>query len=178
MPGSGELDEMITAAIRGDRSAFACLLEREGPTAYRAALAILRSPDGARDAVQEAAIRAWEGLSDLRAASAWPTWFRRIAIRAALDESRRARSSREVTMPLDLRASHPDPAPAIEERVSILMALERLPPGDRAILGLRFGADLTVPDIATALDLRLGTAKARLNRALVRLRAELGDDNE
>jgi hypothetical protein len=51
------------------------------------------------------------------------------------------------------------------------------------LLGLRFGEDLTVPDIASTLEIRLGTAKARLHRALRRLRKEIGmtmknDDEE
>lgn len=72
-----ELEELVSDALAGDRSAFACLLERETPSAYRAALAILRSPEEARDVVQEAAIHAWQELPRLRRAAAWPAWFRR-----------------------------------------------------------------------------------------------------
>lgn len=62
-----DLEELLSDALAGDRSAFACLLERETPSAYRAALAILRSPEEARDVVQDAAIRAWQGLPRLQA---------------------------------------------------------------------------------------------------------------
>jgi hypothetical protein len=72
----GQFDELVRDAVAGDRTAFASLLDGEAPTAYRAALAILRSPELAHEAVQEAAIRAWQQLPTLRASAAWPWWFK------------------------------------------------------------------------------------------------------
>lgn len=171
-----QLDELVRDALAGDRSAFACLLEREAQPVYRATLSILGSPEDARDAVQEAAIRAWQQLPKLRNSAAWPAWFRRIAVRTALDESRRARRSREVQLPDQVDGELSHPMPHRDEMLTVLAALSRLPAEDRALLGLRYGADLTVPDSAEALGIRLGTAKARLHRALKKLRTELGDD--
>jgi DNA-directed RNA polymerase specialized sigma24 family protein len=77
--------------------------------------------------------------------------------------------------------NEPDPGPAADERLTILAALSRMSPDDRVVLGLRFAADLEVPDLAAALGIRLGTAKARLHRALRRLAIELtkyGEDDE
>jgi len=168
------LDQLVRDAVRGDRLAFASLLETETDGAYRVALAVLRSPEDARDAVQDAAIRAWLRLPELRNGSAWPSWFRRIAVRVALDEHRRARRSREVQISNELEAGESTRMDPDNEVVAVLTAFERLSPDDRALLGLRYGADLTVPDTAIALGIPLGTAKARLHRALKRLRAELG----
>jgi DNA-directed RNA polymerase specialized sigma24 family protein len=95
----GELEELVREAAAGDRSAFASLMEPHMSAAYRAALAVLGSPDDAREAVQEAALRAWQRLPQLRDASAFPAWFRRIVTRAALDVSRRAYRVRELTLP-------------------------------------------------------------------------------
>jgi RNA polymerase sigma-70 factor (ECF subfamily) len=173
----GQFDELVRDAIAGDRTAFARLLGGEAPTAYRAALAILRSPELAQEAVQEAAIRAWQQLPTLRAPAAWPWWFRRLAVRVALDEHRRARYSREVRLTsTDIGGGDPDPMGGADDRLSLLSAFARLSADDRVLLALRFQSDLTVPDVARTLGIRLGTTKARLHRAIGRLRAELRDD--
>lgn len=170
-------EDLVSSALAGDRSAFACLLEGETPSAYRAAFAILQSPEEAREVVQEAAIRAWQQLPGLRSADAWPAWFRRIAVRLALDERRHARHVREIRLSDEVALGGDDPMPGTDETVSLLAAFGRLPADDRALLALRFQLDLTVPDVAAALGIRVGTAKARLHRAVARLRAELRDDH-
>lgn len=172
-----DLEELVSDALSGDRSAFACLLERETPSAYRAALAILRSPEEARDVVQEAAIRAWLELPRLRRAAAWPAWFRRITVRQALDERRHARHMRESQLFDDAWPGLTDATTDSDDAVSLLSAFDRLRAEDRALLALRFHLDLTVPDVADALGIRVGTAKARIHRAIAKLRAELRDDN-
>ena len=175
-PG-GELGDLVEAARAGDRLAFEQLLERDAPIAYRAALAVLRSPSDAEDAVQEAALRAWERLPQLRDPAGWTAWFRRIAVRSALDHARRGHRSRELVLD-SWTATSTDPAPAADERVTLLAAIGSLSADDRAILGLRFAADLQVADVADALGIRLGTAKARLHRALGRLRDLLGEEGQ
>jgi RNA polymerase sigma factor (sigma-70 family) len=59
------------------------------------------------------------------------------------------------------------------DRLELVAAFDRLSPDDRAILALRFYADLEIPDAAAALGIPLGTAKSRLHRALGRLREQL-----
>lgn len=175
MSHGGELGELVEAATAGDRGAFEQLFERDAPVAYRAALAVLHSPHDAEDAIQDAALRAWERLPQLRDPAGWSGWFQRIAIRAALDRARRGPRARELTISTDLDRAGPDPAPVSDDRLTLLEAMGRLSADDRAILGLRFGADLEVPDLAAVLGIRLGTAKARLHRALARLRAILAE---
>jgi RNA polymerase sigma-70 factor (ECF subfamily) len=169
------LQELVSASVAGDRSAFADLLEREAAAAFRAALAILRSPEEARDVVQDAAVRAWQQLPRLRSADAWPAWFRRITVRLALDERRHARHAREIQLSDEMGLAA-DPASRSDDAVSLLAAFGRLSPADRALLALRFELNLTVPEAAAALGIPVGTAKARLHRAIARLRKELSDD--
>ena len=54
----------------------------------------------------------------------------------------------------------------------------KLSKDDRAVLGLRYGADLPVPEVAAALGIPLGSAKSRLHRATSRLAAAMGDGHE
>jgi RNA polymerase sigma-70 factor (ECF subfamily) len=62
---------------------------------------------------------------------------------------------------------------AAEERTALLGALERLNERDRLVIAYRYLFDLSEAEMAAALDLRPGTVKSRLSRALDRLRAEL-----
>ena len=157
--------------------AFAALVQAEGPGAYRLARAILGSSADAEDAVQEAFLHAWKELPGLRDADRWPAWFRRITVRAAIDRGRRRARIHEI----DLGTHEPEPmadaSAAVVERDDVARALRGLPADDRALLALRFLADLEVEDVARALGVPAGTVKSRLSRLLSRLRTESGDES-
>ena len=165
----------MTAARAGDRDAFASLLDGEVGIAYRLARVVVRSDASAQDAVQEACIRAWRDLGRLREPDRWEPWFRRIVIRAAIDEARRDGRARRA-MPAQLDPVVPDESDALARRDAIARALEFVSPDERALLALRFVSDLDLPDVARALGIPLGTAKSRLHRALAKLRAKMKDE--
>jgi RNA polymerase sigma-70 factor (ECF subfamily) len=166
--------ELVIAARGGDRDAFASLVGLESGDAYRLTLSILRNPHDAEDAAQEAFVRAWSELPALRDADAWLPWFRRIAVNSALELNRR-RGNGHVTVPLgELEpAPAPDGSGQVAARDQVNRLVGCLDQADRALLVLRFGLDLELPDVAAALGIPLGTAKSWLHRALARLRAEL-----
>ena len=164
---------VVLAARSGDAGAFATLVHAETPAAYRLALSIVRSPAEAEDAVQEAFLRAWRDIGSLREAELWPAWFRRLTVRSALDQTRRRPRVREVDLELASDVPGRDSAVQPAERLALMAAFDRLAPDDRAILALRFFADLELHDAAAALGIPLGTAKSRLHRALGRLREKM-----
>lgn len=166
-------DRLVLSARSGDSTAFAAIVHAETGAAYRLALSIVRSPAEAEDAVQEAFLRAWRDIGRLRDPENWAAWFRKLTVRAALDQTRRRNRVREVD--LDLIADVPWIEPALHpaDRLELLAAFDRLPPDDRAILALRFFADLEISDAAAALGIPIGTAKSRQHRALARLRSHL-----
>lgn len=176
--------ELVAAARAGDEVAFATLIEAEAPRVYRAVLAVVRSPEDAQEVIQDASIRAWRQIHGLRETASWAGWFRRIAVRQALDAAGRRdrRRVREISLESadggwSANLGGSDPSSRWAERAAVMGALASLSKDDRALLGLRFGADLEVPDVAEALGIPLGTAKSRLHRALKRLAAAMeGDD--
>ena len=171
--------ELVSAARLGDQVAFERLIEAEAARTYRAVLAVVRSPEDAQEVMQDASIRAWRQLGGLRDADSWPAWFRRIAVRQAIDRAGRQGRVRLREVSLDAvedRAGQ-DPSSGWADRASVMDALRTISSEDRALLGLRFGADLAVPDVAAALGIPLGTAKSRLHRALGRLAAAIGEDD-
>lgn len=167
----------VMAARGGDDEAFARLVDLEAPAAYRLALTIVRSPAEAEDAVQDAFVQAWRRIDSLRDPDRWSAWFRRLLVRCAVERARRRHLVREVDLDLALDIPRLEPSPHPAERLALLAALGRLDPSDRAMLSLRYFADLEMQDVADALGIPLGTAKSRLHRALGRLREGLGQES-
>ena len=170
--------DLVIAARAGDGDAFMDLVQLETPEAFRLTLAILRQPPDAEDALQEAFVRAWRELPGLRDLERWPAWFRRITVNAAIDTGRRKKAFHIV--PLGFHEPPPiaDSSAGLADRDEVTRAMGHLDAKDRALLALRFGHDLELPDVAAALGIPLGTAKSRLHRALGRMRKEMESVDE
>ncbi|MFN8623349.1 MAG: RNA polymerase sigma factor [Chloroflexota bacterium] len=164
-------------AARGDHDAFAVLVHRSVTRLDALARLVLRDADLARDAVQEAFVRAWRDLPRLREPDRFDAWLRRLTVNACMDATRtQRRRVVEVRLTADVR--HPpvaDGVAALADRDFLERALQRLPPDQRVLIVLRFHLDLTLPEAAEALDIPLGTAKSRLHRALATLRDTIVD---
>ena len=109
------------------------------------------------------------------------TWLYSIALNLVRDRVRRAQAEERATR---LQVRDPvatgapsgdwgDPFAAIDDRDAVNRAMTALSPEERDTVSLRFGADLTVPEIAKLLDEKLTTVEGRLYRALRKLRDEL-----
>jgi RNA polymerase sigma-70 factor (ECF subfamily) len=170
----GILDErpttsgLVSAARRGDRDAFRALVEPSLRSALGAARIVTRSDADAADAVQDALLSAWLGLGALREPEAFPAWFRRHVVRAAL----RKATARGRLVELDVAVAAPDGAldRAIDVR-TLGRAFDRLEPDDRVLLTLHHFWRLPVAETAAHLGLPEGTVKSRVHYAMERLRA-------
>ena len=169
--------ELVERARRGDHDAFAELAGALVARLDAAARLILRDHDLARDAVQEGFIRAWKNLPALRDPDRFEAWLRRLVVRSCIDVMRR-RGSRPVEVeltPVDGPVIA-DAASAVADRELLDQALRRLEPELRAVVVLHYYLGLTLPDVATTLGIPTGTAKSRLNRSLVAMRASITAD--
>jgi RNA polymerase sigma-70 factor, ECF subfamily len=160
----------IQMAGTGENAIRELLLSRLS-SAYRLATCILRDPQAAEDAVQEAALRAWTSRHELRDPSKVDAWFGRIVVNVCRAElARSARRRLEVAAePAVERWAEPGDAWALRDETS--RALARLTPEEQVVVALRFGRDMTVPQIAAHTGLREGTVKSRLHSAQEHLRA-------
>jgi RNA polymerase sigma-70 factor (ECF subfamily) len=146
----------------------------------------------AEDLVQETLLKAWRGRADYRGEAGLRTWLRRIATRACLDALRQRPSyrtlpsaighdaAREVLwlepLPDDILAgAEADPAAAYELRESVslafLVALQRLPARQRAVLILRDVLALKASEVADLLDSSVAGVNSLLHRARRTMRA-------
>ena len=141
----------------------------------RVATWILQDVQTAEDAVQEAAMLAWDRRATLRDPAAADAWFGRIVVNVCREELRR-RSRRPRVAELVVAAGVPDPGGVPRDpgvRDDVARALARLDRDEQVLLALRFGRDLTVPEIAARLAVPEGTVKSRLHAALGHMNAAL-----
>jgi RNA polymerase sigma-70 factor (ECF subfamily) len=131
----------------------------------------------APDVLQEALIRAWRELPTLRDPDRFRIWVRRITVNLSRDALRARRRSLLVAFePALLRSSStPDPATTVATVIDLDAALDRLTADQRAIVALHYQLGLPIREVALTLGIRDGTAKSRLNAALVVLRRVLGE---
>src|SRR5262245_51562732 len=96
--------ELVERARAGDHDAFSVLVRASTPKLYGAAKLILRDPDRAQDAIQEAFVLAWRHIRALRDPEAWDGWLYRLTIRACNRSARTVR--RRDTVELHLVPDH------------------------------------------------------------------------
>jgi RNA polymerase sigma-70 factor (ECF subfamily) len=161
----------VERAKQGDHDAFAMLVDVAIARLDAAARLILRDPELARDAVQEALIRAWRDLPGLRDPDRFEAWLYRLTVNACLDLARRRRRRPiEVEIsPIDTPTA-PDAAGQLADRELLDGALRRLDPGHRAVVALYYLLGMPLKEVAASLHIPLGTAKSRLHYALTAMR--------
>lgn len=166
---------LVERARGGDHDAFAALVRDAAGRLDGAARLMLRDPELARDAVQDALIRAWRDLSGLRDLDRFDAWLYRLTMNACLDIARRRRRRAiEVELPALEIAAEMDIARTIADRALLDHALGRLDPAWRAVIVLHFYVGLPLTEVAEVLGIPIGTAKSRLHRALLAMRTAEG----
>lgn len=161
------MDEaLVRAAAGGDRDAFAALIEPRFARLYGFASLILVDRGSIDDAVQEALIRAWRDLPQLRVPASFDGWLRRLVVNAAHDEDRRARRHGGVRGPIaeDVRVEDSLGRLALQDELA--RAFKHLTPKERAVIGLRFYLDLSTQEAAEILGTSPGAVRVRLHRAI------------
>ncbi|MBC8328964.1 MAG: RNA polymerase sigma factor [Planctomycetes bacterium] len=180
--------ELLDAALGGDRQAFGELALLHQPRAIAMAAGILGSREEARDLVQESCLKAYRALDTFVPGRPFFPWFYRILRNSCIQQLRR----RKVRRTSSLTRTNPDEEPAPEladaaaplpedivardERSDLVgQALIRLPASDREILMLKHFDGLTYKEIAAALSIPVGTVMSRISTARQRLRKLLPD---
>jgi RNA polymerase sigma-70 factor (ECF subfamily) len=166
---SAEL-HLVELAGRGDREAFARLVEPRAASAYRIASAILGDPDAAHDVVQDAFVSAWMHLPALRDVDRFDAWLSRIIRNGCRDALRRRGRVREIH--LDAAADLPSRDDTAGDGV-LDAAFERLSADERQLLAMHHLQHESIAVIARRLGIPEGTVKWRLHRARRRLELAL-----
>ena len=171
--------DLIAAALDGDRGAFGLLASRHRDLAFGVAQRLLGDPQAAEDAVQEAVVVAMVSLARLQRRERFGAWLCGITVNIARRWIRDQR--RSTRLRFDLASDEiPDPGLGPEERallddlaVRVRDAVAHLAPGQReAVLGFYLDG-LTLREVAQELGISAGAVKARLHEARSALKPTL-----
>lgn len=161
--------QLVIDAKGGDVAAFEAILAPLIEPAHRFATALLQDPDLAKDAVQEACVRAWRKLGRVRPGSPVRPWFLGIVANQCREQMR-GRWWQVIRMPEPHRTSSELPEDAAIRRMQVREALMKLGERERRVLILRVYLDLPWAEVAAASGLTEAGARTRYYRAMDRLR--------
>jgi len=179
-----EADETDDAALLrriadGDRDALAALYRRHAHAVLAQIRLAVGEPGLSEEILQDTMLAVWRGAGSFRGVSQVRSWIIAIALRQARDRLRRRRVAvvADESVLSGQAAADPGPEAQVLERAELAVvaqAIRSLSPGHREVLGLVFGADLTLADAAEVLGVPVGTVKSRLAAARAALARAMG----
>ena len=173
-------EALVEQARRGDVQSFSALVELYQQRAVHAANGLVGNLEDARDAAQEAFVKAYENLDTFQGDSRFYTWFYRILMNCCKDFLRKKKIrqtfsfwfGKEEDESLDPMANVPDDEPDASERLlsrelgtQIAHAMETLPFRQKSVFVLRYLEGLSLSEIAVTLGISIGAVKANLWQA-------------
>ncbi|MFN8179110.1 MAG: sigma-70 family RNA polymerase sigma factor [bacterium] len=189
----GDDRELVRRALEGDETAFATIVRHYERGLYNLAFRMVRDSELARDLTQEIFVRVHRSLARYDPVYPFPSWIYRVASNLCIDWIRRRKiETVSLDAPLpgggeedapsrEMEGDAPDPSEELERRERAAMlasALAKLPESHRLVLLLRHQRELSYEEIAVALDVPLGTVKARIHRAREAFRKVLLRDHD
>jgi len=179
--GAPGLADLFKRCARGDEQAFAAVYDATAGRVHGLVLRVVRDPAQAEEVTQETFLEAWRTASrfDPERGSAL-AWLLTLAHRRAVDRVRSAEAAhrRDATYHDQNRpVEHDSTAEAATTRIEaqrVRSAMSTLTSAQREALELAYFGGYTHTEVATMLDLPVGTAKTRIRDGLIRLRDALG----
>jgi RNA polymerase sigma-70 factor, ECF subfamily len=178
---AAHLAELLRRASRGDEGAFAELYDATSARAFGLAVRVLRDRAQAEEVTQESYLDCWRHAARFDSAKGSAiSWLLTIVHRKAVDRVRSAEAAgrrdaaygqREMSVAHDETA---EAAAASMEAARVRTALADLTSKQREAVELAFLGGYTHTEVASMLDLPVGTAKTRIRDGLIRLRDALG----
>lgn len=169
--------DLVVRAQEGDRQAFEALMLQSHTRLQSVAIGVLRDPDLAEDAVQQAMLGMWRDIGRLREPDKFEAWSYRLLIRICHAEAKRRRI-RQSDVPIEA-ATAPlaaDAYGAVIRRDQLERAFARLSLEQRTIIVLHHLLDMTLDRVAEVLEIPQGTAYSRISRAMEAMRAAIEAD--
>jgi RNA polymerase sigma-70 factor (sigma-E family) len=152
---------------------FRDFVAAEAPSLTRLARSLTLDRHDAEDLLQDALLRCYLSWARVAGARSPAAYARQVLVRTYLSRLRRLRARAETLVALVPDRSGDDRAiERSDDRAQLDDLLRRVGPRQRAVLVLRFGADMTEADVAATLGCAVGTVKSQTSKALARLRAD------
>jgi RNA polymerase sigma-70 factor (ECF subfamily) len=183
---------LIKKSQSGDVESFELLISSYDKRAYNIAYRIMGNEEDAKDMAQEALFRVFKSLKDFKGQAAFSTWLYRIVTNVCLDELRRRKNEKYVSIDstihtdsgelhMELCSDKETPEniyERVEQRELIKNAIKEMSEDYRSVIILRDIQGFSYEEISVILDCSLGTVKSRINRARTMLRDKLKQSME
>jgi RNA polymerase sigma-70 factor (ECF subfamily) len=170
---------LVRRAQDGDRAALETLCARHAPRVERLARHLLRDPEDARDAAQEALAKVCVRLPQFRGDAQFSTWVHRLVVNTCRDAAERRKSRVHEPLEDDHYAGvDDDPVRAAgmsELRRELCDSLAEISPREAQVIVLKDAMGYSFEEIAQAAGMPVGTAKCHAHRGRARLRTKLED---
>ena len=161
--------ELVRQTLAGESEAFGTLVTRYQKVMYTVALRMLSNSEDARDATQDAFVKAHQHLATFDMTHKFYSWMYRILVNECLNVNRQRRPDQPLDFDVAGGSTPFDTTLASERRAQIEAALLRLTPEYRSVIVLRHFAGQSYEEIAEALSIPEKTVKSRLYSARQRL---------
>ena len=167
--------DVVSRAVKGDGQAFAQLYEEHFDKIYRYIYLRLGNQAEAEDLTQEVFVKALKAIGSYKWRNLpFASWLFRIAHNQMVDYSRKQGKVENVTWDDNIaHVDEPNPALIAEQKLELeelATNIKNLSPAQREVISLRFGAGLSIAEVAKALDKSLGTVKALQYNGTIALR--------
>jgi RNA polymerase sigma-70 factor (ECF subfamily) len=169
--------DLVERAQRGDKAAYGLLAGAIADRFLAVARRILRDRDLAEDATQQALLAVWQNLPQLRDPGRFEAWSYRLLVHACYTEGRKERRWMPNLRLLPVEeAAATDDLSSVVDREQLERGFRRLSIDHRAVVVLYHYLDKPLDEIASILEIPVGTAHSRLHHAMRGLRAALEAD--
>lgn len=181
--------DLIQAAKAGSKADFGKLVNHYYEMVYAVVFGVVRNRESARDVAQEVFMKAYRELQHFAGQAKFKTWLYRIAMNAAIDQTRQRRPAesldatdvsdeedRPAIIIPDKTPGPRDKARQKELRELLDKAIDQLSPDHRAVVVLREWEELSYEEIAEMLGIQIGTVMSRLFYARKKLAEILGQE--
>ncbi|MCX7921299.1 MAG: sigma-70 family RNA polymerase sigma factor [Clostridia bacterium] len=183
---------LLLKSKNGDIEAFEELIEAYQRKVFNMALRMIGNHDDASELAQEVFIRVYKSIKSFKEESSFSTWIYRITSNVCLDELRRRKNKKVISLDEDIKAEDGDikrqveddkPTPDMvvenkEMRKAVNDAINTLSADHRMVVVMRDIQGLSYDEIAKVLKCPEGTVKSRINRARQELKQILKSKRE
>ena len=178
---------LVKKSQSGDVESFELLISSYDKRAYNIAYRVMGNEEDAKDMAQEALLKVFKSLKNFKGQSAFSTWLYKVVTNVCLDELRRRKNEKYVSMDSTIHTENgelhrslcsdkktPESVyERVEQRELIKNAIGELNEDYRSAIVLRDIQGFSYEEISNILDCSLGTVKSRINRGRIMLRDKL-----
>lgn len=165
-------EQIVVAAIQGDKLALQQLLKQEKDKLYRMAYTYVKNEEDALEVFQQTVLKAIESIHQLKEPMYFSTWLTRICINSAITMLKKKKKLVMMDAVVE-RLVDNELSEDLAQRLDVADALSKLPEKYKTTLLLRFYQDFSVKQIAHILDCPEGTVKSNIHRGLSILKQNL-----